>query len=681
MSSSLAMSGVFSQINTDTLVQAAVAARSRQLNRLKSFQTTNQKKEQAFGSVKAAVESLSSLADTLADRTALRKVQATSSDASKIGVTVSSQAKAVAGDYELLVNHLASSDRFVQAGLDPTETWMNKSVAVAVSSGTYLTADQIDAAGDQFQFQFQFGSSPAVTVDLSAYDATGISLDQLVTEINTAAGYTAATAIQDGSQWRLQLQASQSGSGQALTIDANHAVALMDSLSGFQQLTVAATSTDPLVGAGTFVYTYHGTTRTIVTAATTTVSGLADLINKDSGNPGASATVMTYQGAVGGKYHLMLAGNQTGADYGITIEAGTTLSAFAPGAAWTHTQTARSAEVRIDGAPAGSWIESDSNTLTDLVPGLTVTLQASSPDTPIVIGVKRDTSSIGSQLSSLVAAYNSLADVLQSLTGYDTTKKVGGILQGDSTLMNLLDEIRTPLVSAIPGYEAGRDTFRMAADIGLTVDKTGHLSLDQDKLSAAIQKDYNGVLNLLANASSGVSADSDLQFGTALGTTQAGTYELRVTYNGDGSIASADMRPKGQADWDAAGVEGNSIIGLSGRPEAGMSWKVVHPQAGTTATYEVSLQQGFGQRAKAALDDVLGTHGMFATREKADADADKDLANRIAAEQQRVDQYQADQKAKYARMETALAKLDQFRGAFAALTAGITDTSTSSSKN
>ncbi|MGD0785213.1 MAG: flagellar filament capping protein FliD [Sedimentisphaerales bacterium] len=71
------------------------------------------------------------------------------------------------------------------------------------------------------------------------------------------------------------------------------------------------------VGDGTFIYSYNNQQRTITTVANeTTLQDLVNLINKDSNNPGVTASLLNN----GGKYHLMLSGQEAGEDYKVSID-------------------------------------------------------------------------------------------------------------------------------------------------------------------------------------------------------------------------------------------------------------------------------------------------------------------------------------------------------------------------
>ncbi len=84
--------------------------------------------------------------------------------------------------------------------------------------------------------------------------------------------------------------------------------------SGFDYMT-------DYVGGGTFIYSYNNQERTIMSVAgETTLEDFVNLINNDEENPGVTASLLSQ----GGKYHLMLSGQETGSDYQITINSEST---------------------------------------------------------------------------------------------------------------------------------------------------------------------------------------------------------------------------------------------------------------------------------------------------------------------------------------------------------------------
>jgi flagellin len=110
---------------------------------------------------------------------------------------------------------------------------------VASAGDTYIDAAEIDAGGGVVNIKFDYATKGAIAVDLTAYDATGISLNDLVQEINAAAAldvdYTSPVAFavydSDYGAYRLQFKGFDAGAGKtfaftsdATTLDAFNAV-------------------------------------------------------------------------------------------------------------------------------------------------------------------------------------------------------------------------------------------------------------------------------------------------------------------------------------------------------------------------------------------------------------------------------------------------------------------------
>jgi len=336
--SSFGLSGIFSGIDSDVLINRALGINSARLTQLTSKKAKLESEQSALKDIESTYRMLRDLADSLNEVNSLRRVTAATSDSGVAYAAMS--AGATEGVYSIEVNRLASSEKEVHSGVTPTEAWTHIT-EVATADTEFLSADEIsDAAGDSYQFLFQFGGEAQVTVDLSGYDATGITLNELVSEINTAAGYTAASAVDSGSGYKLRIQAQNAGGGNDLVITDSNSVALLDSTGDFSQTVDGDVGGDALVGAGNLVYTYNGVTRTITATADTSLSDLAALINNDNDNPGVTASIMRYDDPTGGEYHLVLTGANSGGDYGITVEAATTLAGF-DAAEWTQTQSAQ----------------------------------------------------------------------------------------------------------------------------------------------------------------------------------------------------------------------------------------------------------------------------------------------------------------------------------------------------
>ncbi|HDY65645.1 MAG TPA: flagellin [Phycisphaerae bacterium] len=111
-----------------------------------------------------------------------------------------------------------SSDDMTADGLNiesteaVTEVWTHSYYKTSADEIYIPDSDISQATADIFSFEFSVDSGAIVT-DLDTYKNTGITLNELITEINTVAGYTAATAEYDVgyNAYRLGLTAENAG--------------------------------------------------------------------------------------------------------------------------------------------------------------------------------------------------------------------------------------------------------------------------------------------------------------------------------------------------------------------------------------------------------------------------------------------------------------------------------------
>lgn len=667
--SSLALSGIYSGIDTDIIVAQLLAVESRPLTVLQDRRSAWLEKQAALEEIEGRFEDLKSHLAGMRHISSLRSVLAASSDADI--VTASASGTASEGVHEIVVNRLAQGEKEVHDGVAPTETWTH-ALGVAGADDEYLSAEQIsDNTGANYKFVFQFGSEPQVEVDLSTYDLTGITLNDLAGEINTAAGYSAASAALEGGQYKLRIQAQNGGEGRALTVTDDSSVDLLDSTEDFVQTVDGSVGADTIVGAGTFVYTYNGVTRTITTTATTSLGELRDLINNDGSNPGVSASILEYEVDASHIHHLVLSGSDTGDDYAITIEGATTLAGFGA-STFTQTMAAQDAQIRVDGYPADSnWIERSSNSIGNLIDGVTLNLQDTGT---VTVTLTRDTAGLREDVQNLVNIYNGIVLVVNEYTGYDEGTGEGGVLQGDGGIATMVGRIRSILISTVPGFVDGTDTFTLAGHIGLNIDPDGMLGLDTSTvinaptLADALEEDYRAVLDLLATSRTGGSTSEYIQFTAAGDGTTGGVYEVEVDFDGAGDITAARIRTKGQTEWNDATVDGNVVTGVAGKPEESLTLTVTWDGSSTTQSAEVNVRKGLAGVLYDEVSDILDPlDGAIKAKNDAYQNSIGELQTRITIQEERLAAKEVRLRGKYARLEATLARLDSFRGAFEAL--------------
>jgi len=253
-----------------------------------------------------------------------------------------------------------------------------------------------------------------------------------------------------------------------------------------------------------------------ITPTTYTVAGIVEAIN-NANISGVSATMTNLGTTAAPDYQIRIV-NTSDSTAEITASGGNIFTGltFASAAAVAGSVTIN-----------GNTVTRSTNTITDLVPGLTINLVGTGNST---ITVAQDSSALSSKISAFVSAFNTLDKSLKDISSYDTTAKKGAALYGDAAIISLRREIRSIITSAL-GVDA-TTSYNRLNQVGVNFKSDGTLSLDSTALNTAISANFNKVAKLFSGT--GNSSDSK--------TLQGFAYQLNTvltTATGiDGSITN-----------------------------------------------------------------------------------------------------------------------------------------------
>lgn len=149
-------------------------------------------------------------------------------------------------------------------------------------------------------------------------------------------------------------------------------------------------------------------------------------------------------------------------------------------------------------------IESNSNSVTNAVPGVTLNLVTASP-TPTSVSVTADNDGIVKQVGGFVTAFNALLNSVDSRAKYDADSNTRGVLLGDSTTQELR---RTALDMVQTRAEGVNSQYQYLFDVGIQLNSDGNLELKEDKLRAALEADPQGVADLFSGRVQSANATS-----------------------------------------------------------------------------------------------------------------------------------------------------------------------------
>ncbi|ASQ18580.1 flagellar filament capping protein FliD [Enterobacter cloacae] len=230
----------------------------------------------------------------------------------------------------------------------------------------------------------------------------------------------------------------------------------------------------------------------------TSLNGIASAINKANGNITASVVK-----AKDGDYTLMLTSKTTGTenDMTITVSGDDTLQGIigyessTGSGGMTEKVASTNAKVDINGIT----VERSTNTITDALPGITLSLKSESTSSENLI-IDRSTDATQKAITDWATAYNSLQSTITSITKY-TKVEAGedqsannGALLGDSTVRSVQAQLRGLLTEVQSG------SYAILAQLGVTQDPTkgadgtlGNLKVDATKLTKALSDNPEGV--------------------------------------------------------------------------------------------------------------------------------------------------------------------------------------------
>ena len=239
-------------------------------------------------------------------------------------------------------------------------------------------------------------------------------------------------------------------------------------------------SADPTAGGGQS-FTSNGQDQIqVTTSSSATLVDLRDLINTtvtDSDNDGqkdVNASII-YDGT---NYMLMLK-SQSGASYEMKVSDSNASPVYAydatDGAQLTQRVAGTDSAFTVDGIS----MTRSSNSVDDLFDGFTLDLKKTS-GTAIRVSSEVDLSSVQTLVEGYVGTYNEVMESLKAMGANDQVDPENdGALIGDSTLREIMRELREMSSTAIGGYDGGPYYLSY---LGVATERDGSLSFDRTKL-------------------------------------------------------------------------------------------------------------------------------------------------------------------------------------------------------
>lgn len=591
MSAAINFSGIASGIDTSQIIQELLRVDSQPITLLQADQQSLQSKETAYNSLSAQLLTLQTSASALDNLQSFQQVTASSSNSSV--ATVSAQTGAQTGTHTLSVNALAQAQLVSSTAQTSQTSPLNlqgqiviNGVSVNVSSTDSLQtlAQNINSAQAGVTASIITPTSGQYYLTLGSNN-TGLQGQMSLADVGSGSVLSQLGIL--GSTGQISHPLSSGGAGSDLFGDSATSVATLEGLAS------APTGTVQIQLNG-------GASQSVNIDLSQSLSQIASSINSALGSSAASVVTVTDPITSSSKQQLQIAGatgftdsNNVLADLGLYQQAiGTGRQLVA----------AQDASFTLDGLAATR----PTNSVSDAISGVTFNLlqaatSSGSTTTPATttISVTPDTATIQSNIQSFVTAFNSTVDMVANQSTFDSATGNTGIFFGDSTVQGIINQLTVSATSPVAGVPT---SMSLLSQIGITLDSSGHLNIDQTALTKALSTNLQGVAKLFE--ATGKATDPNVEFVSSTAETQpsgSAGYAVQITQAASQAQATAQTAQTQALAADETLTFSGSLFGTS----AGGSGPTITLHAGSSAADVVSQINGsssIGSVVSASLD-------------------------------------------------------------------------------
>lgn len=491
-----------------------IAESNKKINPLTTRKTYYQNLDTAYSTLSSKLDLLKSLLSELKTTGAssiFSSKKASSSNTNFVNVTTTNSA--VNGASSLRVNQLAKNDIVMSQDLTSTAN-----SSVITSAGTHnfvITAG--DGSGGTFT------STVSAVFDASDFTAGVISNQKVMEKLSNAINSDKATVLSNSVTGSTLSSGSftlnLNGTSTQINYTAGTYSAVMDSivtqinsLSGITAEKIINGSNYQLkitVTDSSKYLTISGDTGTLVSElniAATKEKGASGIVSASVFSPAASYSQLSITAKETGYDYRILSlsdsvGGQALSSVGLNL--GGTRQTFVQNAGtdtpgYVYSTAVLNSKIEFNGIN----IERNSNVISDLLTGATITLKSlmQSTDSTVNLSISNDESKVKEKIQDFVTKFN---DVYNFIKEKSTSNKNGrGIFVGDSSASSLLSILGTTAYSTVTGIP--QNEINTLSKLGITFNSSSGLSIsNSSQLDTALADKINQV-EALFNSTSGI---------------------------------------------------------------------------------------------------------------------------------------------------------------------------------
>ncbi|HTR38649.1 MAG TPA: flagellar filament capping protein FliD [Bryobacteraceae bacterium] len=439
-----------------SVIQRAVQIAQLPLTKLQNEQADDMNKKAALVALNPVVSNLGSAVAALGTIASGGSLSATSSDSTTVSVVntgASGTGNYVISNIQSLASVASemSLTHYANAASTPVST--SGHVNLVVGSNTY----QLDLTGHN-------------------------NLNGLVDAINKANAGVNATILSTDSGNYLSITALHSGATTLQVNDVPQADLISNAGQGTETslTTYADTTTAPVSTTGKVDLNVGSSTFHLDITGNNNLTGLMNAINSSGAGVTASITGS-------GPYSLSL----TAAGGPVSMQLNDIKN---PVNLISNSNQGSNATFDLGGVPEVR----STNTISDIIPGVSFTLQKTDTNGSVTLSLQQDGSQLSSALQTFVNNYNSLVDQVARQIGTS-----GGPLTGDMLVYTITNDMQQ-----LAGYwSPGSSSIRSLSDLGVTFeDNSGHLTFNANAVDSLSSSKLSDAMKFLGSSSSGFAA-------------------------------------------------------------------------------------------------------------------------------------------------------------------------------
>lgn len=439
------------------------------------------------------------------------------------------------GSYSLKINTVAKAEKLSSASFSSSTEALGAGYNGGILINGHLV--NIEATDDLIDVRDKInssntGSNPSgVTAAILNFGTDDIRL--IITSEETGAeGITLANASSRDVLGMFGFSQTGVRSNEGLTSGGSTVTGttLIKDLDGYTDWetgdTIALTGTDAANAAvnGSFTITEASTVQDLLDAIETAYGGGSSVSASLTSDGRIQVTDTLTTGA--SSVRVVLTPGKTTLDFGSFGTTGTTVAGA-------------DASLEIEGVQ----ITKSSNTVDDVIAGVTLNLLGADEDTTITLNIERNTGSIVAKINDIVAKYNEVASFIHAQQSYDAeTRTTGGVLFADGTLASIQADLTTAIIRQISGVD---ESYSILGQIGINLDNEGLLSVDTDVLTGFLKTNFSDIQALFTTSGKPVSGSLSYVSHTSAAATDVSAYSVHVTSSATRSSSTSNNEVTG----------------------------------------------------------------------------------------------------------------------------------------